>query len=78
LLFFLVVFKSCDFLNQKFHWAQAVGLIAAVSDNVSRADLTPGSPVATVSSGGFSEYREVKSLPYTDFLVIIFATPIEL
>jgi len=58
-----------------------VGLIAAVSDNVSRADLAPGSPVATVSDGGFSEYREVphfKSLPYTDFLVINFATPIEL
>jgi hypothetical protein len=41
---------------------QAVGLIAAVGDNVSRADLKPGSPAATVIFGGFSEYREVLQL----------------
>lgn len=38
---------------------EAVGIIAAVGDDMSRADLKPGSAVATVSDGGFSEYREV-------------------
>ncbi|KAG0624469.1 hypothetical protein M758_3G250400 [Ceratodon purpureus] len=38
---------------------EAVGLIAAVGDNISRSDLKPGSPAATVTFGGFSEYREV-------------------
>lgn len=41
---------------------QAVGIIAAVGDDMSRADLKPGSAVATVSDGGFSEYREVRIL----------------
>ena len=39
-----------------------MGLVAAVGDNVSGEHLKPGSPAATVTFGGFSEYREVHQL----------------
>lgn len=39
--------------------AQAVGLIAGIGEGLASSNLKLGLPVASVTYGGFSEYREV-------------------
>lgn len=51
---------------------EAVGLIAGVGDGVLDANLKPGSAVATVAYGGFSEYKE---MPVKHVFSVPVATP---
>lgn len=58
-MFYLCFLNFCELFQLKLCVEQAVGLIAGVGDGVLDANLKPGSAVATVAYGGFSEYKEV-------------------